>query len=153
MIFVTGPMYSGKEKCICDMLGITHEEFLERGVRDAEKLVMADAKKLVSAEAKKQVTVEVGKLVSAEAESFFSKSDNPLKSEKYIDELADELAKKDIVIASEIGGGVISTAPEVNAYRERAGRLSQELAKRADVVVRVICGLPQILKGEIPGAE
>ena len=161
MIFVTGPMYSGKEKCICDMLGITHEEFLERGVRDAEKLVMVDAKKLVSAyakklvsaDAKKLVSAEAGKLVSAEAESFFSKSDNPLKSEKYIDELADELAKKDIVIASEIGGGVISTAPEVNAYRERAGRLSQELAKRADVVVRVICGLPQILKGEIPGAE
>ena len=110
MIFVTGPMYSGKEKCICELLGITHEDFVSRGVRDVEQLT---------------------------------------KDDSDIVKLAESLCQKDIVIASEIGAGVISTDPAQNAMRERAGRLSQLLAKRADVVVRVICGIPQILKGEL----
>ncbi len=103
-------MYSGKEKCICDLLGITHDDFLTRGVRDVEQLVKDDCD---------------------------------------IKELAEGLCKNEIVIAAEIGAGVISTDPAQNAIRERAGRLSQLLAKRADVVIRVICGIPQFLKGEI----
>ncbi len=110
MIFVTGPMYSGKEKCICEMLGITHEDFLERGVRDVEQLTEKDCD---------------------------------------IEKLAEGLCQNEIVIASEIGAGVISTDPAQNAMRGRAGRLSQLLAKRAEVVVRVICGIPQIIKGTI----
>ncbi len=110
MIFVTGPMYSGKEKCICDLLGITHEDFLARGVRDVERLTENDCD---------------------------------------LETLAEGLCKNEIVIASEIGAGVISIDPAQNAMRERAGRLSQLLAKRADVVVRVICGIPQIIKGEL----
>ena len=36
------------------------------------------------------------------------------------------------------------------AAREAAGRLACLLARRADAVVRVYCGLPQVLKGELP---
>ena len=36
------------------------------------------------------------------------------------------------------------------AAREAAGRLACLLAARADTVVRVCCGLPQLLKGEWP---
>ena len=39
------------------------------------------------------------------------------------------------------------------AQREAAGRLSCLLAERADTVVRVCCGLPQLLKGEWPCAS
>ena len=41
-------------------------------------------------------------------------------------------------------------AQQVRAAREAAGRLSCLLAERADTVVRVCCGLPQVLKGELP---
>ena len=34
--------------------------------------------------------------------------------------------------------------------REAAGRLACLLAQRADRVIRVFCGLPQALKGELP---
>jgi len=63
--------------------------------------------------------------------------------------LADALSQKDIVIATEIGGGLIPLEREAREKREAAGRLACLLAQRADTVVRVCCGLPQVLKGEI----
>ena len=42
------------------------------------------------------------------------------------------------------------TDPEEREAREAAGRLSCLLAERADTVVRVYCGLPQVLKGQLP---
>ena len=65
-----------------------------------------------------------------------------------LEKLADELSKKDIVIATEIGGGLVPLDASERAAREAAGRLACLLAERADTVVRVCCGLPQVLKGE-----
>ena len=64
--------------------------------------------------------------------------------------LAEQLARKDVVIATEVGGGVVPVDPHQRACREAAGRLTCLLAQRADTVVRVCCGLPQCLKGQLP---
>lgn len=64
--------------------------------------------------------------------------------------LAEELAQRDVVIATEVGGGVVPVEPEQRRAREDAGRLACLLAERADTVVRVCCGLPMVLKGELP---
>lgn len=64
--------------------------------------------------------------------------------------LAEALSAREIVIATEVGGGLVPTAPAERAAREAAGRLSCLLAERADTVVRVCCGLPQVLKGHFP---
>lgn len=64
--------------------------------------------------------------------------------------LADELSKKKIVIATELGGGLVPIDRAEREKREAAGRLACLLAERADTVVRVCCGLGQILKGELP---
>lgn len=64
--------------------------------------------------------------------------------------LADELARRPVVIATELGGGVVPADPEERRRREDAGRLACLLAERADRVIRVCCGLPQALKGELP---
>lgn len=64
--------------------------------------------------------------------------------------LAGQLARWDIVIASETGGGVVPIDPQERKAREAAGRLACLLAQRAETVVRVCCGLPQVLKGELP---
>ena len=37
-------------------------------------------------------------------------------------------------------------------WRERAGRLGCALAARADVVVRMTCGIPQVIKGNLADA-
>lgn len=64
--------------------------------------------------------------------------------------LAEELAQRDVVVATEVGGGVVPVEPEQRRAREDAGRLACLLAERAETVVRVCCGLPMVLKGELP---
>ncbi len=64
--------------------------------------------------------------------------------------LADELARHAVVIATEVGGGVVPVDAAQRAHREAAGRLACLLAERADTVIRVCCGLPQLLKGGWP---
>ena len=65
--------------------------------------------------------------------------------------LADKLAHEyDILIATEVGGGVVPMDANERADREAAGRLACLLAARADCVVQMFCGIPTVLKGELP---
>ena len=65
-----------------------------------------------------------------------------------LETLAAALAVHEIVIATEIGGGLVPIDAAERERREAAGRLACLLAARAETVVRVCCGLPQILRGE-----
>ena len=67
-----------------------------------------------------------------------------------LDKLADELAAYDVVTATEIGGGIVPIDAGERAAREAAGRLACLLAARADCVMQMFCGLPAVLKGELP---
>lgn len=51
-----------------------------------------------------------------------------------------------IVICDEIGNGIVPIDPLEREYRERTGRILIEIAKQADEVVRVICGIGQKIK-------
>ena len=65
--------------------------------------------------------------------------------------LADRLASQyKVVVSTEVGGGVVPVDVGERAAREAAGRLACLLAERADTVVRVFCGLPMALKGDLP---
>ena len=110
MIFITGPLFSGKQDYICTALGWDEADFSSYAVRDVQDL--ADRASDLNA-------------------------------------LADELASKKVVIATEVGCGVVPVDKEERRCREAAGRLACMLAERADTVVRVCCGIPRILKGEI----
>jgi len=61
--------------------------------------------------------------------------------------LISELLKKEVVICNEVGCGVIPLSKQDRDAREAAGRLCVLLAKEAKRVVRVVCGLPVVLKG------
>ena len=106
MIFITGPLYSGKRtfaqtlpgKCLSDVQALS-----------------ADA---------------------ADREA--------------LERLADRLASEyEILIATEVGGGVVPMDPKQRADREAAGRLACLLAARAECVVQMFCGIPTVLKGEL----
>ena len=103
MIFITGPLYSGKR---------TFANALP-GTRIAEVQILA-------------------------------------KDADDLEKLADKLAAYDIVIATEVGGGVVPVDAGERAAREAAGRLACLLASRAQCVVQMFCGIPTILKGELP---
>ena len=90
MLFVTGPLYSGKRTF--------SQKFGGRQICDVQNLT-ANATDL--------------------------------------EKLADELATYDVVIATEIGGGIVPIDPA-------------ERAARASCVVEMFCGLPTVLKGELP---
>ena len=59
------------------------------------------------------------------------------------------LADKDVVICDEVGSGVVPMGSADRAWRERVGRLTCELSDAADVVVRMVCGVPTVLKGSL----
>ena len=100
MMFITGPLYSGKRTF----------------ARNFRGSVIADVQ-------------------DAAAET---------QTPEQLETLARELAEYDIVIATEVGGGVVPMDAE-----ERAG-LACLLAERADCVVQMFCGIPTVLKGELP---
>ena len=65
--------------------------------------------------------------------------------------LAERLAAgKQVVTCCEVGSGIVPVEPGERAWRERVGALSKELAARATVVVRMVSGIPQALKGVLP---
>lgn len=107
MIFITGPLYSGKKEYACRLLGCSREELEKHAVWDVQELAAKSAD---------------------------------------LNVLADELAQHEVVIATEVGGGVVPIDREERAAREAAGRLSVLLAQKAERVVRVFCGLPMELK-------
>jgi len=51
-----------------------------------------------------------------------------------------------VLVANEVGLGVVPDNPMARAFRDHAGRLNQALAARADRVVLVTAGLPLVLK-------
>ena len=123
MIFVIGPLFSGKQDYIMQALGWSETDFLEKAVRDVQNL-------------------------AAEAAEAVGASPSPLDDlQEKLRSLADRLSQKEVVIATETGCGVIPLDPQERRNREAAGRLSCLLAERAETVVRVCCGIPQVLKG------
>ena len=106
MMFITGPLYSGKRTF----------------ARKFRGSVIADVQ-------------------AAAAE---------IQTPEQLEALARELAEYDIVIATEVGGGVVPMDAGARAGREAAGRLACLLAARADCVVQMFCGIPTVLKGELP---
>lgn len=104
MIFITGPLYSGKRTFAGKLGG--------RQIFDVQNL-------------------------AAQADD--------------LEWLADELtAEYDVAAATEIGGGIVPMDAGERRAREAAGRLACLLAARADTVIEMFCGIPTVLKGDMP---
>lgn len=59
-------------------------------------------------------------------------------------------ARGKIVLCDEVGCGVVPLEKAQRDWREAVGRLCCEIAREAELVVRVTAGLPQVIKGELP---
>lgn len=57
------------------------------------------------------------------------------------------LLEKEVVVCNEVGSGVIPRERSDREVREQTGRLCNRLAQRADKVVRLVCGIPAVIKG------
>ena len=67
--------------------------------------------------------------------------------------LFEQLLSKQALTCTEVGSGVIPLTWDDRQFRERAGSLSSSLAKEADCVVRMVCGIPVVLKGELSAKD
>ena len=71
---------------------------------------------------------------------------------KYIERLLSEgediseLAKQ---LKDEIGYGIVPMDPFLREVRETTGRICTELAKDAKSVIRVVCGIPTVIKAQV----
>ena len=146
MIFVIGPLFSGKQDYIMQALGWSETDFLEKAVRDVQNLA-AEAAEAVEVE-EAAGAVEIAEAVETDgAAETVGASTSPLDDlQEKLRSLADRLSQKEVVIATETGCGVIPLDPRERRNREAAGRLSCLLAERAETVVRICCGIPQVLK-------
>ena len=59
----------------------------------------------------------------------------------------EKLLQKDVVICDEIGCGLVPLDAAQRQRREQVGRLCIALAREADRVIRVVCGVGTDLKG------
>lgn len=59
---------------------------------------------------------------------------------------ADQKKTKLIIICDEIGSGIVPMEKADRLWREVVGRLLCMIAKKADMVTRIVCGLPQVIK-------
>ncbi len=61
-------------------------------------------------------------------------------------QLLPRLLNYELVLCDEVGAGIIPMGRENRAWREATGRLCCQLAKQAEKVVRLCCGIPTVIK-------
>lgn len=63
-----------------------------------------------------------------------------------VENLFSELLSKEVVICNEVGAGIIPLERRDRDVREATGRLCIRLAEKAEKVIRLISGIPTIIK-------
>lgn len=128
MILVTGGACQNKRQAAEKMFDIEETEFLDGSICDPEAIFSCKA-----------------------LEKFHLYVRRYLAAGKKPELLAEELQKRNpdlILVTDEIGCGIVPMEKEERRWREQTGRICCALAEQAETVVRVVAGIPMVIKGE-----
>lgn len=74
-----------------------------------------------------------------------------MRTEQDCGHLAELIIEKNpdiILVSDEVGYGVVPIDAFDRAYREQVGRICTKLAAASDEVIRVVCGIGTVIKGD-----
>lgn len=128
MIMITGGAFQGKRDCLKQLYGISD-------ILNGSECAFDD-------------------VFGAAAVSHYHELVRRLITEKVdVVEFTERLCRENpnaAVIMNEIGCGIIPLEKSERIYREEVGRAGCIIASHSDTVLRVFCGIPQAIKGELP---
>lgn len=133
MILVTGGAFQGKEEFVRQRFLKAEESFSGAEIADGKT---ASLEEILSAGCVKNLHLFVKRMIEEGAED--------------IQKLAGQLYENHsgrIIITDEIGCGIVPVSAAERRWREETGRLCCLLAKQADEVWRVSCGIGVQIKG------
>ena len=136
MILVTGSEASGK-KTYVKSLGFTEEDMSFDPYSDAPVILNVERAVFLALKEKEEE--------AASADERVERTEKAKINEAAL--LFEQLKNKKVVTINEVGSGVIPAERAERLGREASGRLSVLLAKEAEQVVRMVCGIPVMLKG------
>ncbi len=127
---ITGGAYQGKRGCLKHLYGFTDDTILNGADCDIDGIfsaaAIADYHELVR------------RLIAENIDVI---------------EFTERLCRENpnaAVIINEIGCGIIPLEKSERFYREQVGRAGCIIAAHCDTVLRVFCGIPEAIKGELP---
>lgn len=156
MILYTGGKYQGKLLCalndnnytdkdVCDFdkIEINQKAFInDASINSSDDVLINQLKNQIVLESgKKPVWTNIEELIRKMALAGFNQDQ--------IENIITDVVRSEwpeVVIISEVGGGVIPMKKEDNIFREATGRVTVDVAKLADKVKRVVCGLTMDIK-------
>lgn len=151
MILIIGPAFSGKREYAQKIL---EREFHGKGVilTEVQEMIPGEgpdmrANSFSDEPGKRSEEDDRKRVPDGHSETEFRMSEMDLRMS--VEHLADDLYRRaQILTASETGSGIVPLGADQRRKRELQGYLLSALAQRAERVVRVFYGLPEVLKDE-----
>lgn len=128
MKLVTGGAYQGKREAACRLFGLRMEQFVDG--RDCELSEIYTCKALCN---------------------FQEYIRRCLETESLDEQFTEKLCSQNpqlVLVSNEIGYGIVPIDPAERLWREQTGRICCQIAAVSDTVIRVVAGMPTVLKGE-----
>lgn len=135
MILIFGGAYQGKLEYALEKINASKDDVLDLKTETAEGSEMPDSDK-VAFDRPVIYGFERYLLLLVREEK------NPVETVRSrLPELRDK-----VVIADDVSQGLVPMDPEERAYREACGRVLVLLAQEASTVIRVFCGIADVIK-------
>ena len=129
MIMITGGAFQGKKNFASEHFGLQETDILNGENCDFEKIFSAKCVANYHLLVKRLIEEKVDPLEFTEKLC----AENP----------------KIVVIINEIGCGIIPIEKNDRIWREQTGRSGCIIAENSSAVIRISCGIPTIIKGEL----